>query len=214
MATADAARERPFLSGIVLAAGASVRMGRPKQLLPLGDRCLLERVVDEAAASRLDEIVVVLGHQADALCNALRFPPGRSTHIVINPDYEEGQSTSLRLGLRSADPRGVAAAVLLGDEPGVTHDLIDAVADAFLAGGRPAARPVYVAGGRRVPGHPVFLARRLWSEAAALTGDEGARALFATHPERLLEVTRLRPAPADIDTWDDYRRIVEAMTRP
>jgi molybdenum cofactor cytidylyltransferase len=212
METADAERGWPFLSGIVLAAGASVRMGRPKQLLPLGDRCLLERVVDEAAASRLDEIVVVLGHQADVLRDALRFPPGRS-RIVVNPDYGRGLSASLRLGLGSADPRAVAAAILLGDEPGVTHELIDAVADAFLAGGRPAARPVYVAGGRRVPGHPVFLARGLWPEAAALAGDAGARALFATHPGRLLEVTLSRPAPADIDTWDDYRRIVETMVR-
>jgi molybdenum cofactor cytidylyltransferase len=210
MPTSDAPIEvglpRPFLSGVVLAAGASTRMGRPKQLLPLGDRCLLERVMEEVAASRLDEIILVLGHRADEIRSRMRLSEtGAPCRLVLNADHGRGQSWSLRLALDAADPRAVAAAILLGDQPGVTRALIDRVASAFLDAGLPAARPVYDGGGRgRVPGHPVFLARRLWRHVAALRGDEGARTLLASHPEWLLDVPIEGPAPADIDTPQDY----------
>ena len=196
-----------FLSGIILAAGASSRMGRPKQLLPLGGRPLLQRVLDEAAASRLDEIVLVLGHRADEVRAALRLPEGFRARSVVNADWARGQSTSLRLALRSTAPTAAAAAILLGDQPGVEAKLIDQVARAFLDAGRPAARPVYSgADGSRLPGHPVFLARRIWSEVDKLDGDEGARALLAARPNWLLEVPVEGEPPADIDTWEDYRR--------
>lgn len=201
---------RPFLSGVVLAAGASTRMGWPKQLLPLGDRCLLERVVDEVAGSRVNEIILVLGHGAEEIRGNIRLPEAeRPCRVVLNHDYGQGQSGSLKLGLGATDPRAVAAAILLGDQPGVTHALIDRVVAAFLAAGLPAARPVYDGAGRgRVPGHPVVLARRLWPHVDALAGDEGARALLAAHPEWLLEVPVEGQAPADVDTEEDYRRAV------
>jgi len=182
-------------------------MGRPKQLLPLRGRCLLQRVFDEAISSRLDEIVLVLGHRADEVRAALQLPAGTRARSVVNADWSLGQSTSLRLGLRSAAPQAAAVAILLGDQPGVKAALIDHVARAFLDAGLPAARPVYSgAGGSRVPGHPVFLARRIWPEVDALGGDEGARALLAARASWLLEVPVEGPPPADIDTWEDYQR--------
>jgi len=209
MATTDGGA---FLSGVVLAAGASARMGRPKQLLPVGDRCLLQRVLDAALASRLDEVIVVLGHGADEIRAALdpaAFDPdaGGRTRLVVNSEHAAGQSTSLRCGLRAADERARAAAVLLGDQPGVGAELIDRVAAAFLAGAAPLARPVYSdAGG--APGHPVLLARRIWPELEQLTGDRGARELMAARPDWLLEVAVAGQPPADVDTWEDYRRAV------
>src|SRR3989304_3969715 len=110
MPQAEAARPlrqpqgKPFLSGVILAAGASTRLGQPKQLLRLEGRPLLQHVLEAAAASCLDEIVLVLGHRAQEIRAALRFPQ-RPVRAVINTRYAEGQSTSLGLGLQAADPR-------------------------------------------------------------------------------------------------------------
>jgi molybdenum cofactor cytidylyltransferase len=197
-------RRHPFLSGIILAAGSSTRMGRAKQLLPLENRPLLQHVVDAAAASRLDEIILVLGHRAEEIRAAIDCPA--HVRVVVNADYAEGQSTSLRAGLRAASRGARAAAVLLGDQPGVTAQLIDLVATAFAKSAACAARPVYTGvGGRRVPGHPVFLARRVWPEVNKLQGDQGARSLLLAHPEWLCEVSVEGEAPPDVDTPEDYR---------
>jgi molybdenum cofactor cytidylyltransferase len=209
--TAAREEQSAILSGVILAAGVSTRMGRPKQLLPLGDRCLLQHVLDEALSSRLDEVILVLGHRAEEIREALRLRPGGPLRVVINPDYASGLSASLRLGLSSVDPRAVAAAVLLGDQPDMTTELIDRMAAAFLGADSPLVRPVYSgSAGRRVPGHPVFLARRVWPEVEKLRGDQGARALVSARPEWLLEVPVDHEPPADVDTWEDYQRAVDA----
>ncbi len=201
----------PFLSGVVLAAGASTRIGQAKQLLPLHGRPLLQHVIDQVGASCLDEVVVVLGCHAEDVRRAIRPPAGGSMRIVVNPGYATGQSASLRLALRSTDRRAEAAAVFLGDQPLVSPHLIDRLAQTFCAGDTPVVRPVYAGPeGGRAPGHPVFLARRIWDALEQdLRGDEGARHVLARHPEWVLEVFVDGEAPADIDTWDDYRRTVD-----
>ena len=197
---------RPFLSGIILAAGTSRRMQRPKQLLPLQGRCLLQHVIDAAAASCLDEIIVVLGHRAEEIRIALQLPAGRNIRLVVAADFAQGQSASLRAGLRAASASATAAAILLGDQPGIGAPLIDFVAREFWAADAVIARPVYSdAGGTISPGHPVFLARRIWPEVEALEGDQGARALITAHPEWLYEIPLAGNPPADIDTWKDYQ---------
>jgi molybdenum cofactor cytidylyltransferase len=206
---------RPFISGVMLAAGESTRMGRPKQLLPIGGRPLLQQVLDEAVASSLDEIVIVLGYRAREIEEAIEFPPNRSVRTVINADYADGQSTSLRLGLRSTDRRALGVAVLLGDQLHVTARLIDRLAAVFLTGSSPVVRPLYSRpGSRPVPGHPVFLARRIWPEVEKLDGDHGARYLLSAHPDWVLEIAMESDPPADVDTWDDYQRVVEEEAAP
>jgi molybdenum cofactor cytidylyltransferase len=198
---------RPFLSGIILAAGASTRMGRPKQLLPLGDRCLLQHVIDAAAASCLDEIIVVLGHCAEEIRETLQLPARRAVRIVVAVDYTQGQSASLRAGLRAVSPEARGAAILLGDQPQVTSQLINRVAQEYLRSESAIARPVYSdADGGRAPGHPVVLARRIWPEVEKLEGDQGARALISTHPEWVSEVLIKGEPPVDIDTAEDHQR--------
>jgi len=195
---------RPFLSGIILAAGTSTRMGQAKQLLQLDNRPLLQHVVDATAASCLDDIILVLGHRAEEIRTAINCAD--RVRVVVNTEYAEGQSTSLRAGLRAASPRTEAAAVLLGDQPGVTAQLIDRVAVAFANSAACVVRPVYSeVGGHKVPGHPVFLARRVWSDIDKLRGDQGARDLLIAHPEWLREVSVEGEAPRDVDTWEDYR---------
>ena len=199
--------QAPFLSGVILAAGASSRMGRSKQLLPLADRPLLQHVLDAAANSCLDEIIVVLGHRAQEIDTAIQLPSQRAIRVVVNPDYALGQSTSLRLGLRATHAGAEAAAILLGDQPHVTGALIDRVAAAFVAAAAPVVRPVHTdPRGHRVPGHPVFLARRIWPEVEQLRGDQGARVLLSVHPDWLLEVPLESDLPNDIDTWEEYQR--------
>ena len=202
-----------FLSAVILAAGTARRMGRPKLLLPLGDRPLLQHALDAAAASRLDEIVLVLGDEAARVLEGIRLPARLPVRVAVNPDPSAGQSRSLCLGLRAADPRAAAAAILLGDQPRVTGPLIDRVAAAFLGAEVPVARPVYSGPhGRRVPGHPVLVARRIWPEVEKLRGDEGMRGLLVRRPEWLLAVPVAGDAPGDVDTPEDYRSAVAATT--
>ena len=203
-----------MLSGIILAAGSSSRMGKPKQLLALAGKPLLQHAIDAATASCLDEVIVVLGDRAEEIESALRLSLDGKVRIVVNELYAKGQSTSLRLGLRSANADSSAAAVLLGDQPFVTVELIDQIAAAFEAGDSPITRPVYFdTAGAKVPGHPVVIARRIWPDVERLEGDEGARALLAAHPDWLQEV-RMDGAPAaDIDTQADYQRAVNTSAK-
>jgi len=194
-----------FVSGVILAAGASRRMGRTKLLLPLGSRPLLQYALDAAADSQLDEIVLVVGDRVQELLEALQLPSRLPVRVALNEAPGEGQSRSLRLGLQAADPRAGAAAILLGDQPGVTGRLVDRVVEVFRSAEAPVVRPVYSSSRRRVPGHPVLVARRIWSEVERLRGDAGLRCLLARRPEWLLEVLVEGDPPADVDTPEDYR---------
>jgi molybdenum cofactor cytidylyltransferase len=164
-------------------------------------------VIDEAARSRLDELVVVLGHRADEISAALELPS--HARFVVNADYGRGMGSSLRAGLRAAGADAAAAAVLLGDQI-VGAERIDAVIAAYGSAGAPIVRPVYPApGGGRVPGHPVIVSRAIWSHIEAVERDEGLRGLIAAHPEWVDEVESEAPAPRDIDTWEDYLSATE-----
>jgi molybdenum cofactor cytidylyltransferase len=188
------------ISGVVLAAGTSSRLGRPKQLLELEGRPLLQHVLDAAAASGLDEVVVVLGHDSERIASTLELPPG--TRVVVNHDYEAGQSTSLRAGLDSVDPRADAAAILLGDQPRLTSSAIRKALDAFRAREAPIMRALW----QGQPGHPVVLARSEWGSVKKLKGDKGARDLVAASAR--VEVIEMgEPPVADVDTWEQYERL-------
>jgi len=203
-----ASGDRSIVSGIILAAGSSVRMGRPKQLLQVRDKPLLQHTLDEAARSCLDELIVVLGHHAAEIERALRLPS--RARIVINPEYARGMGTSLAAGLRAARGRASAAAVLLGDQPTVGVGVIDELVARYRSGDAAIVRPVYTLGdGARVPGHPVIVSRRVWPSAMELRGDEGLRSLIAQHPEWLCEVEMSGEPPPDIDTPGDYERTLD-----
>src|SRR5439155_17382368 len=123
--------------------------------------------IEAALAAGLDEVAVVVGHAANEVSAAV--PVEDRVRIVTNPDYREGQSTSLRAGLRAAGPRALAAVVLLGDQPGVRADAIVAVVDGWRAGAGPVVQASY--GGRL--GHPTLLDRSVWHQVAEAAGDEG-----------------------------------------
>jgi molybdenum cofactor cytidylyltransferase len=191
-------------AGIVLAAGASARMGEPKQLLSVHGRPLLELVVAQACASRLDEVVVVLGANADAVRAGVDLGRARA---VVNPDHAQGMSTSLKAGVHTLHAEVGRAVVILGDQPDVDAATIDRLLDVQFGSGLPAA--ALRIGDVLHP--PVVLRRELWPDLMALQGDIGCRALIRARPELVAVVEADGPAdhPVDIDTPDDYRRLVE-----
>lgn len=185
-------------AGVVLAAGASTRMGSPKQLLDVGGRPLLERVVAAACASRLDHVVVVLGAEADRIRGAVDMGRAR---VMVNENYAGGMSTSLRAGVAALGDDVARAVVILGDQPDIDAALIDQLLDAQEQSGLPAAALDF--DGLLHP--PVVLARELWPRIRELEGDVGLRQLLRQDPDRVARIRASRPRshPVDLDTPDD-----------
>jgi molybdenum cofactor cytidylyltransferase len=193
--------DREFVTGIILAAGTSSRLGRPKQLLELAGKPVLRHVLEALQAAPVEEIIVVLGHRAHDIAAAV--PPTGRIRFAVNHDYSSGQSSSFRVGLRAASDRSQAALILLGDQPGVRTDSMTAVIEAWRSGGGAAVQAAY----RGVPAHPILFDRSLWQDLERAEGDEGARGILAAHPQwrRLVEVGG--SPPLDIDTEADYVRL-------
>jgi molybdenum cofactor cytidylyltransferase len=186
------------IAAIVLAAGASTRMGRQKLMLPMPDgRPLVRVAVDQVLAAGLDDTVVVLGGDAEAIAGALRSLPVRT---VVNLRYTEGQSTSLRAGLDALRPGTDAAVIALGDQPLPDPAVIRRLVAAFRSGGRPVTVPIY----RNGRGNPVLFSAALFDELRAVTGDRGGREVIARDSSRVGEVSIDLPMPPDIDTPEDY----------
>lgn len=196
------------VSGIVLAAGSSSRLGQPKQLLDLEGRPLLQHAIDAAEGAGLFDVLIVLGHRADDVAAAVTV--SERTRVVVNPDYAEGQATSLRAGLQAADPRSRAAIILLGDQPAVDAVSLRALADAYERTESPVVQAAY--SGR--PGHPVLFDRSLWADLEAIEGDTGARDLLKSNPEWIVRVELGGEVPRDLDTWQDYERLKDGFKEP
>ena len=190
-----------MIAAIVLAAGASTRMGRQKLTLPMPDgRALVRVAVEQVLAAGLDDTVVVLGADAEAVAAALA---GLSVRTVVNPRYAEGQSTSLRAGLDALPAGTTAALVALGDQPLPDPTVIARLVAALGTSGRPIAVPVYQDG----RGNPVLFAAAVFGELRTVTGDQGGRGVIARDPDRVVEVPVDAPMPADVDTPGDYQAL-------
>jgi molybdenum cofactor cytidylyltransferase len=182
-------------------------MGRAKQLLRFRGQTLLECVVDNALRSLLHEVVVVVGHQADRLVPLLT---GRGVAVVRNPRYASGQSSSIRAGLGALGAEADAALFLLGDQPLITPEIIDTILAAYQRNPAPIVQPTF--GGRR--GNPVLFDRRTFPRLTALAADTGARVLFEAYAGQIVKVPVADPAiHFDIDTEQDYRRLLELESR-
>ena len=186
--------------GVLLGAGSSQRLGRPKQTLPLGDTTVLGWTLRDAEKSALDRLCVVLGGAADEAARSIR--PNRAS-VVYNAEYGSGCASSLLAGL---DHAGECAAImmLLGDMPGVDATIIDTVLAAWRADPSWAAVTAY----DDALGHPFVFSANAFPALRALHGDKAVWKLVDAEPEDRVRRVRVRkPRPLDIDTWDDYAAV-------
>lgn len=191
-------KARDFVSALLLAAGESQRMGRLKQLLPLGGSTLIEVVLENLLRSRLQEVIVVLGFGAEEIRPRVE---AKGVRVAVNPRYKEGMASSLRVGLDALDPRAEGILVALADQPFIPPEVIDRLIEAFQGTSKGIVVPTFQ--GRR--GHPVIFHRRYMEELRSLSGDQGGRELLHRNPEDLLEVEVDCPGViTDIDTLEDY----------
>jgi molybdenum cofactor cytidylyltransferase len=210
-------------AAIILAAGSSSRMsgGHHKLLLPLGDRPVLIHVLEAALASQARPVILVLGHRADEIRSQV------ATHIkqhdltiIENPNYQQGMSTSLHMGLQtltnirdnnhqSAD-LPTSTVILLGDQPLMTTSIIDRLIATRETSGKAIIVPLYH--GKR--GNPVLFTADLFPELMTVTGDEGGRSVIMRHPQDIatVEVSEVA-ASSDIDTWEAYQQVLAEWQR-
>jgi molybdenum cofactor cytidylyltransferase len=192
------------VSAIILAAGTSARMGRPKQLLPLGGTTVLARAIENVRSAGLVEVVLVLGASAEAIRRQL--PPSllEGLKVVVNQAYAQGMASSLRDGLSALDPQSAAALIILGDQPLLRPQTLRQIIAGYHRSGAQIVIPSHQ--GKR--GNPVLLRRSVFPEVMALEGDTGCRAIFANHPDAILKVEVEDPGILlDIDDQDDYDRL-------
>ena len=192
-----------MIAGLILAAGESTRMGTPKATLAFRGRTFLEWIVATLREGGLERIFVVLGHQAE---NIQRQVTIELAHVVINPEYRSGQTSSLQAGLRAlavGDPE--AALLCLVDHPAISAETVRRIVANFEQCRAPVVIPTYR--GRR--GHPVLIGRQLFDELIALTSGTGADSVVRKyrHVTKFLEVDD-EGVIIDVDDPECYRRLI------
>lgn len=207
------------IPAIVLAAGKSTRMGRPKAMLPLpGGDTFLSRIVGTFQDAGVDDLVVVVGHDADTIVEAMaRSDVFVRARFVANPDYERGQFSSIVRGLNAIDRPGVSAALLmLVDVPLVAAATVRTVLQRYADTRAPIVRPTRVApspvSGRPETehGHPVLIDRSLFDEIRRADPSRGAKTVVRAHASAAGDVPIDDPgAFLDIDTFDEYQRVIQ-----
>ena len=194
------------VGAVVLAAGAASRMGRNKLLLEIGDQPLVRHVIEAASEGGCHTVLVVYSH------DAVRAAVGSAAVTVHNPEAASGQASSMKVGLQSLPAEVEGAVILLGDQPLVGSRTVSVLLKTWRReGARPAVAASYGAQEGWRP--PVVLERSLWPDLMVLTGDAGARQLFEKRPD-LVETVLAGGRPDDVDTPEDYDKIVRLFPRP
>jgi molybdenum cofactor cytidylyltransferase len=194
-----------FVTGLVLGAGGSERLGRPKQLLAYGEGTLLGHVVGVARACPFDQQVVALGGAADNVRESVDLA---GTDVVVNDAYGTGCSSSIAAALRAVDPRCDVLVLMLGDQPGVSAATV-----AALLGGHGDA-PLAVCRYDDGRGHPIAFARNTFGALADLHGDKGVWRLLDQRAAEVAEVRMEGPIPLDVDTEEDYAAVLASARAP
>ncbi len=193
------------MTALVLAAGTSSRMGRPKPLVPILGRPLLARVLETVRSIDPAETVVVLGADAERVRAGVDL---RKATVVVNPEFAEGMGSSLRHGAEAAASSKGPLLVVLGDQPFVEPATLEALIQRHAAGQAKVLIPTF----EGVRGNPVLLDHAVIPELGSLHGDIGCRALFPGHAADLVEVPVTDPGILiDVDTPDELTRLEETL---
>jgi molybdenum cofactor cytidylyltransferase len=192
----------PWVTGVVLAAGSSRRLGTPKQLLPYRDTTVLGATLQVARIAGFDQLIVTLGGAAQAVRDAV---PLDDADVVTVDDFGTGCSASLRVALQHVDPRAAGIVLMLGDQPRMDPTTVRRMVAAGVGADIVVCR--YADG----VGHPFWFSRDAFEELSQLHGDKGVWKLLESgrHPVRELAVDG--PVPLDVDTWEDYHRLLESV---
>ena len=192
-------RAESFITGLVLGAGGSRRLGRPKQLLPYGEGTLLDHTVNTARACDYAQLIVTLGGAADDVRERVDLS---GADVVVNESYGEGCSSSIAAAIDALDPRCDVLVLMLGDQPGVTAQTVRALIDG--RGDAPIAVCRYDDG----RGHPFAFDRRIFSQLADLHGDKAVWRLLEERADDVVEVRIAGNVPLDVDTPEDYQAVL------
>jgi molybdenum cofactor cytidylyltransferase len=195
-----------MVSGILLAAGESKRMGRNKLLLAWGKGTLFDRCLHVLLRSDLDEVVAVLNPESLEVRNRIERLPRvlrKKVRIILNPGFQQGMSSSIRMGIRQIHPESDGAIFALGDQPLLGTGTINALIHAFDGDRNKIVVPFYK--GRR--GNPVLIGRTYFKELMQTRGDSGGRLILEHHPDQVIRYrTRSKAVLLDIDTWEEYKK--------
>ena len=188
-----------MINAIVLAAGESRRMGKPKPLLRFGDRTFLEQIITVLQGAHVDRITVVLGARAESIEGAVDLS---GTDVVVNREYRQGQLSSLIAALKAAPPETEAILLCLVDSPFIQTEIVNQVVETFGATKAPIVVPTF--GGRR--GHPPLFARSMFAQIINAPPEEGARHVVYANEDNVVEVEVAENSIlVGIDTPEAYR---------
>jgi molybdenum cofactor cytidylyltransferase len=193
-----------FVAGLVLAAGGSSRLGRPKQLLPYGGATLLDHTVATARACEFDQLIVALGGESEKVRSRVNLS---GADVVVNLRFGTGCSSSIAAAMEALDPRATALVLMLGDQPGI----VPATVRVLLAarGDAPIAVCLYDDG----RGHPFAFDRITFDDLRSLHGDKAVWRMLDERAAEVEEVPVAGRVPMDVDTWADYEAVVAASGR-
>ena len=194
-----------MIAAVVLSAGESSRMGRPKALLPIEGETFIGRIVASLKQTQVGKIIVVLGHNSDLLAAAIR---PLAVDILINTNYKLGQLSSLQVAVRNLLPDADCDGMLvhLVDHPYIDASLVDRMIQQFYE----SKKDIVVPRCRGKRGHPVLFSRALFGELLDAPMDQGAKAVVNAHGNGTLEIeTNEKGVTVDIDTPELYRQHVK-----
>ena len=188
---------------MILAAGESKRMGKPKLLLPFGEKTIIEIIVATVVSSKVEQTLVILGSGREKIEEKIKNYPVK---IVYNRDFRGGMLSSVQCGFKSLPEETRAVLVVLGDQPKISTTVINKLIDAYKSSGKGIVLPVY----KKERGHPVLIDVKYGEEVENLSPEVGLRGTVYNHPEDILEVEVETPSIfQDIDDESDYKRELE-----